>query len=199
MLTGLSKLLNRTSFVISTMPANAATAEAPMAAILTDYIENYREDLPAHIDAAAYPLVHLGYWHCRLLVTLLTPGTTITEILWPAKELTNLLLAVPELRSPLINHFVALATMALARLLKSDKAHDEAAHLITDISEQPNGSHWDGVKDRLAALLRSGSSADAAASQGLQHLADLATAHESIPEGDIAPITSLVTGYLEVA
>lgn len=107
-----------------------------------------------------------------------------------------MLLAVPDVRSPLINHFVALAALSLSKLVKSDKAHDDAVQLITDATDQPAGSHWDGVKDRLSALLRPGSSADAAASQGLQHLADLATAHQGLADGDGA--ASLVAGYLDV-
>jgi hypothetical protein len=168
-----------------------------MAAILTDYIENYREDLPAHMDAAAFPLIHLAYWHCKLLVTLLTPGSTPTEMLWPTKELADLLIATPQLRSPLINHFVSLATMSLATLCASERTREEAIHLIKAAVEQEAGSHWDGVRDKLAELLRPTSSAEAAASQGLQHLADLATAHA--PEGDLAGAPSLAAGYLDVS
>ena len=194
---GLSKLLNRISFVISTLRAGASTAEAPMAAILNDYIENYREDLPAHVDAAAYPLVHLAYWHCRLIVNLLTPGATPKEILWPTKELADLLSINGELQSPLANHFVSLATMSLIRLAKTE---DEATELIKEITERPPGGQWDGVREKLAARLRLSSAAEAA-SQGLQHLADLATAYDgATAAGDELPFAAgLATGYLEVA
>lgn len=173
-----------------------------MAAILADYIENYREDLPAHIDAAAYPLVHLGYWHCRLLITLLTPGATSKEIVWPTKELANLLSVNGELKSPLMNHFVSLATMCLGKLTKAETTREEALEVIRDIAEKPSGGHWDGVREKLAERLRPSSAAETAASQGLQHLADLATAsHEGIALGgeDIPYGAALATGYLEVA
>ncbi len=197
-LAGLSKLLNRLSFVISNLQPGTSTTEAPMAAILNDYMENYREDLPAHMDAAAFPLIHLAYWHCKLLVTLLTPGSTPTEMLWPTKELADLLIATPHLRSPLINHFVSLATMSLATLAASDKTREDAVHLARVAVEQEAGSHWDGVRDKLAELLlRPSSSSAAEASQGLQHLADLATAH--VPDGELAGIPSLATGYLEMS
>ncbi|KAG8423896.1 Glucose-responsive transcription factor [Metarhizium acridum] len=174
----LSKLLNRISFVISTLQAGSYTADASMAAILTDYIENYREDLPAHIDAAAYPMIHLAYWHCRLLVTMLTPGATPKEIIWPTKELAHLVLA------------------------RTEATRDEAVEIIREITEKPSGGHWDGVKDKLADGLRpaSSSAAETAASQGLQHLADLATAHEGLAAGEEVPFgAALATGYLEVA
>ncbi|OAA70546.1 Fungal transcriptional regulatory protein [Cordyceps fumosorosea ARSEF 2679] len=214
--TRLSKLLNRISFVISHLPTGVATADPPMAAILGDYIENYREDLPAHMDAGAFPLIHLAYWHCKLLVTLITPGSTTSEALWPTKEVTQLLLATPHLRSPLVNHYVSLATMSITTLSRSERARDEALALARDVVDGGTPQHWAGVRDRLSEVLRpptSSSASAAAASQGLQHLADLATAHEGIApaEGDAAvaaaaaavaaaaATASLATGYLEVA
>ncbi|KAG5921688.1 hypothetical protein E4U42_005766 [Claviceps africana] len=201
----LSKLLNRISFVISTLQAGATAADHPMAAILTDYIENYREDLPAHVDAAAYPMIHLAYWHCRLLVTLLTPGITPKEIMWPTKELAHLLSVSAEMKSPLINHFVSLATMALGELIKADVTREEIADIIRDVVGKPSGGHWDSVREKLTETLRTttgsvgGVGPDTAASQGLQHLADLATAHEG-GAADEAPLgTTLAAGYLEAA
>ncbi|OAA50617.1 C6 finger domain-containing protein [Metarhizium rileyi] len=198
----LSKLLNRISFVISTLQTGSYTADASMAAILTDYIENYREDLPAHIDAAAYPMIHLAYWHCRLLITMVTPGVAPKEILWPTKELAHLLSVTPELKGPLTSHFVSLATMSLSKLARTEATRDEAVEIIKGITEKPSGGHWDDVKDKLADRLRpaSSSAADAATSQGLQHLADLATAHECLTAGGEVPFgAALTTGYLEVA
>lgn len=171
-----------------------------MATILKGYIDNYREDLPAHIEPASHPLVHLAYWHCRLLLLLLTPGAIPAEISWPTKELINLLDANNHLRSPLVNHFASLVTMSLARLVKLDKSREEATQLSKDILDKPSGV-WDSAREKLTELLQPASSAEVAASQGLQHLADLATAHEGIaPESDdIAYGPSLAFGYLGTA
>lgn len=171
-----------------------------MAAILVDYIENYREDLPAHIEPASHPMVHLAYWHCKLLVTLLRPGATPAETMWPTKELVSLLFANGHLRSPLVNHFASLVSMSLTKLCKIDSSREEATQLIKDIAEKPPGI-WDGVRDKLSEQTRPTSSVEATASQGLQHLADLATAHEGIAPGgdDIAFGPSLASGYLDVA
>ncbi|KAF4504627.1 hypothetical protein G6O67_008054 [Ophiocordyceps sinensis] len=197
----LSKLLNRIAYVISTLQPGATTADHGMATVLGDYIENYREDLPAHVDAAAYPLVHLAYWHCRLLVTLLTPGATAAETLWPTRELATLLSASAQLRSPLVHHFVSLVVLSLSKLVKTDSSREEATQLIKEVAERPPGGHWDRAQDRLAELLRPASSVEATASQGLQHLADLATAHEGVVpgEGEVAFGPSLSAGYLEVS
>ncbi|PNY28098.1 transcriptional regulatory protein [Tolypocladium capitatum] len=197
----LSKLLNRIAFVISTLQPGATTVEQSMASILGDYVENYREDLPPHVDAASYPQVHLAYWHCRLLVTLLTPGATAAETMWPTKELASLLSANEQLRSPLMNHFVALVVLSLGKLSRADRSRDEATQLIKEIVDRPAGDHWDGVRDKLAEQLRPTSSVEATASQGLQHLADLATAHEGIVpgEGEVAFGPSLSSGYLDIS
>lgn len=197
----LSKLLNRMAFVISTLAHGATTAEEPMAGILHDYIENWREDLPPHVDAASYPLVHLAYWHCRLLVTLLTPRATAADAMWPTKELVNLLSLGTQLQTPLVNHFASLVLLSLTKLVKAESSRDEAAELARDIVDGPAGGVWDGVRERLAEQVRPPSSAEAAASQGLQHLADLATAHEGIVprEGEVAFEPSLAAGYLEAA
>ncbi|KAF4453496.1 n-terminal binuclear zn cluster-containing dna-containing protein [Fusarium austroafricanum] len=195
-----SKLLNRLWHAISTLQPGASTTEEPMAQILADYIENYREDLPAHIEPASHPVVHLAYWHCKLIIVLLTPGATPAETIWPTKELINLLFANEYLRTPLVNHFVSLVSMSLAKLVKMDKSREEAMQLIKDIVEKPT-TIWDGVREKLAELMRPTSSVEAAASQGLQHLADLATAHEGIAPGgdDITFGPSLASGYLDMA
>ncbi|XEV04193.1 hypothetical protein FSHL1_009480 [Fusarium sambucinum] len=191
----LSKLLSRLWHAISTLQPGASTTEENTAQILSDYIENYREDLPAHIEPASHPMVHMAYWHCRLLVILLTPGATPSETMWATKELINLLSANDYLRSPLVNHFVALVSMSLAKLIKLDRSREEATQLIKDIIDKP-ATVWDGVREKLTDKLRPASSVEATASQGLQHLADLATAHE----GDDIPFgPSLALGYLEMA
>ncbi|KAM0351981.1 hypothetical protein ACHAPU_002499 [Fusarium lateritium] len=196
----LSKLLNRLWHAISTLQPGASTTEEPIAAILADYIENYREDLPAHIEPASHPMVHLAYWHCKLIVVLLTPGATPAETIWPTKELITLLFANEYLRSPLVNHFVSLVSLSLAKLVKIDMSSEEATQLIKDIVEKP-AAVWDGVREKLADHMRPTSSVEATASQGLQHLADLATAHEGIAPGgdDIAFGPSLASGYLDMA
>jgi hypothetical protein len=181
------------------MDAGASTAHPVMAGILDDYIENYREDLPGHIEPASYPLVHLAYWHCRLLVSHLKPSAPPSETLWSTNELVSLLSANSQLRSPLINHFVSLVALSFTKLSKLESSREEAGKLIKEILDKPAGL-WDSVREKLADLLRPASTAEATASQGLQHLADLATAHEGIAPGgeEISFGPSLASGYLEV-
>ena len=195
---GLSKVLSKVSTVISLLQPGASTTDAPMAGILTDYVENFREDLPPHIEPSSYPLVHLGYWHCRLIIILLTPEATHTEILWPTKELINLLSANSDMRNPLANHFGFLVSMALSKLSRFDSSREEAIQLTREILDK-SGTVWDGIRDKLTEQMRPTSSSGDAAS--LQHLADLATAHQGVAatSDDNAPAPSLAQGYLAFA
>lgn len=195
---GLSKALGKVSGVISLLPPGASTTDPSIAGVLNDYVENYREDLPPHIEPSSHPLVHLGYWHCRLVVTLLTPEASHTEILWPTRELINLLSANADMRNPLANHFGFLVSMALYKLSKFDSSREEAVQLTRDILDK-SGTVWDGIRDKLTEQMRPTSSSGDAAS--LQHLADLATAHQGVAatSDDNAPGPSLAQGYLTVA
>jgi hypothetical protein len=208
---GLSKLLSKLSQVISALPTGASTTEPTIAAILSDYIENYREDLPVNIEPATHPLVHLAYWHCRLVVVLLTPGATPAEIMWPTKELIELLSINADIRTPLAKHFSFLVALSLAKLCRLEASSEEAVQLAREILDKPGGV-WDSIRDKLSERARPTSSAEAIASHGLQHLADLATAHQGeaavagegeTGEGpgagdDDVTGSSLAQGYLEV-
>ena len=78
-----------------------------------------------------------------------------------------------------------------------DRSREEATQLIKDVMDKP-ATMWDVIREKLAEQLRPTSSVEAStASQGLQHLADLATAHEG--GDDIAFGPSLALGYLEMA
>ncbi|RCI17385.1 hypothetical protein L249_2676 [Ophiocordyceps polyrhachis-furcata BCC 54312] len=199
-LTRLSKVVGNIASALSRMPAGATAADETVTAILGDYVDDFREDLPAHVDVTSFPLVHLAYWHCRLLVTLLTPGMTALEMMWPARELSRLLLTGGQRQSPLTRHFASLAAVCLTKLAKMDRTREEATQRIRDMVEAAPDGHWDRVQARLAEQLRPPSSAEATASQGLQHLADLATAHEgmTVADGEVAFGPVLAAGYLSV-
>jgi hypothetical protein len=190
--------MNRVAEVVSMLQPGASTTDAMNAKYLNDYLQDYREDILPQVEPTSYPLVHLGYWHCRLLVMLLTPEATQTEILWPTKELINLLSVNADMRNPLANHFGFLICMALSKLSKLDRSHEEAVQLTKEILEK-QGIVWDSIKDKVTEQMRPTSSSGDAAS--LQHLADLATAHQGVAAtgDDNAPGPSLAQGYMPVA
>jgi len=157
-------------------------------------------DLPQTVTAASHPVIFLGYWHYRLLNYLLIPSSLSTDILWTAQEAFTLLTAEPFFLSPFTHHFTCLAGLALADLTKVDKTRDESTRIVVnDLLEgviSPSG--WDAfIRDRVAERLRPLTSSGLdAASQGLQHLADLATAtgltKEKANEG---PVVRAADGY----
>lgn len=127
---------------------------------------------------------------------MLNPETTHSELLWPTEELIHLLSANAEMRNPLTNHFGFLITLALAALSKMEGSREEAANLTKRILDNQDVV-WDGIRDRLQDQMRptSSSAVDAAT---LQHLADLATAHQGGPgaAGNDEAANSLAQGYL---
>ncbi|PHH66547.1 hypothetical protein CDD81_7022 [Ophiocordyceps australis] len=195
-----SRLLNIIAMAVSDLAPGATTTDHIQAAVMEGLVENIRECLPAHITAASYPLVHLAYWHCRLLVTLLNPDATADDSMWCTRELANMLSSTAHLRSPMVHHYVSLAVLSLGKLVNARSTGEKATQLVKGMLEAAPGSHWDGVKDKLADILRPASSVEATASQGLQHLADLATAHEGLMPGggEGAMGQSLASGYLNL-
>ncbi|KAF4122706.1 Fungal specific transcription factor domain [Geosmithia morbida] len=197
----LSKVQSKISQVVATLPADATTADPLVARMMADYVENFREDQPAHVTPETHPLVHLGFWHCRILVALLTSGLHWTELMAPTRELVNLLSADADMRSPLTNHFGFLVALALSWLSRNEGSRDEALQLMRDLLERPGGV-WDSIRDRLAdqASRPAPLTGDAAS---LQHLADLATtgqkegAENAGATGKMA-YPSLIQGYLTI-
>ncbi|OHW95997.1 C6 finger domain-containing protein [Colletotrichum incanum] len=183
-----SKFLSRASVMITNFqePLNSTFADRMVGSFMDAWVEDFREDLPAHIEAGLYPVVHLVYWHCRLLAYLLNPSARSTDALWPAQELINLLVSHSQLITPLHHHFTVLAVITLIELAKVDKTKEDATRLLGEFRDSSlPASVFDGlVRDKIADHLRPSTSAaaasapsamEAAASQGLQHLADLAT------------------------
>ncbi|KAK2061600.1 hypothetical protein LY76DRAFT_507577 [Colletotrichum caudatum] len=183
-----SKLLSRASVMITNFqePLNSTFADRMVGSFMDAWVEDFREDLPAHIEAGSYPVVHLVYWYCRLLAYLLNPSAKSTDALWPSQELVNLLVSHSQLITPLHHHFTVLAVLILVELAKVDKTKEDATRLLGEFRDSSlPASVFDGlVRDKIADHLRPSTSAaaasapsaiEAAASQGLQHLADLAT------------------------
>lgn len=91
----------------------------------------------------------------------------------------GLLLTNTQLLSPMNHHFFCLTTLSLVELAKVEKTREEATALLRQLLTSNSApSTWDAViRDHISEHVRP-STAQAAANQGLQHLADLATATE---------------------
>ncbi|KAI1208589.1 uncharacterized protein F4807DRAFT_142060 [Annulohypoxylon truncatum] len=185
---------------VSLVSPKVLSPDSGAAPILSSFfnlsMELFREILPQSISPTTHPILHMVYWHCRLLAYLFQTNAKSTDILWPCKEAVTLLLTNTQLLSPLNHHFFCLTTLSLIELAKVEKTRDEATGLLKQLLDANLApSTWDGViRDRISDHLRP-STAQAAANQSLQHLADLATATEvdtAKPDKSLEP-TSLRT------
>lgn len=147
-------------------------------------MDMWRLNFPTDIDPVTQPVLHLAYWHCRLLAFLFMPSALSTDVAWAVKESVNLLTDNSQMLSPLNHHFTSLTAMCLLDLSKIEKTRDEAHGLLKQLLESNIApSAWDGhIRDKIYEATRptTSSGAEATASQSLQHLADLATATEAV-------------------
>lgn len=162
-----------------TPPKQLGSNEGPIVSSWVNLaIENVRLNLPPHITPGSHTVVHLAYWHCRLLAYLLMPSALSSDVFWAAKELVNLLMEHPRLHTPWNHHFSALAAATLLEAAKGSKGRDEATKILKELHDVHFApSAWDtAIKSKIAEkILRPGTSSGID-SYNLQHLADLATA-----------------------
>lgn len=166
-------------------------------------MEMWRADFPGDIPPNVQPVLHLSYWHCRLLAFLFMPSSLITDVTWAVRESVRLLTSHPQMVSPLNHHFTALTTLCLIEMTKVDKSREEATQLLTNLVDANIApSTWDDtIRARIRDALRPSTSsalAQTTASQSLQHLADLATSTDSdAGNGAGPPANNGVTGEVQ--
>ncbi|KUI69787.1 hypothetical protein VM1G_05075 [Cytospora mali] len=150
-------------------------------------MEMWRAHFPGDIPSDVEPVLHLAYWHCRLLAFLFMPSSLLTDVSWAVRESVGLLTTHSQMISPLNHHFTSLVALCLIELAKLEASREEANELLNRLLEANIApSNWDEqirVKIRDALRPSSSSAAEATASRSLQHLADLATATESSMTG----------------
>ncbi|KAJ0109895.1 hypothetical protein J7T55_004445 [Diaporthe amygdali] len=168
-------------------PTNSTPGAAARAAATFHLnMEMWRAHFPGDIHPDVEPVLHLAYWHCRLLAFLFTPSSLLTDVLWAVKESVGLLTTHSQMISPLNHHFTSLVALCLLELANLKDSEDEAKELLNQLLEANIApSSWDGpIRNRIRDTMRppGNDATEAAASQSLQHLADLAAA-EVAPAG----------------
>jgi hypothetical protein len=187
---GLSIILGHYSS-LTTAPTEIPSLGVPPFAILGTLLrgelERWREVLPDSL--ANSPLIHLSYWYLRITVELKQADSDSASLLTSAMRIVAQLTHNPTLVTPLTYHPTVLATLTLIKLTDYDSTRAEAeSGLKTLMENRIAPSAWDStIRDMIsnrkqigvATLTSSAESKHAStAAQGLQHLAELATANE---------------------
>ncbi|PSR97411.1 hypothetical protein BD289DRAFT_101064 [Coniella lustricola] len=185
---------------VTAPPHSTPGAGARASAIFHLNMEMWRTHFPSDIPPNVEPVLHLSYWHCRLLAFLFMPSALITDVTWAVRESVRLLTSHPQMISPLNHHFTALTTLCLIEMTKAEKSREEATQLLSNLLDANIApSAWDeSIRAKIRDALRSSmnGSVEATASQSLQHLADLATAttNELLGGGAAAVATATAGG-----
>lgn len=110
------------------------SASSLIATLLTGELERFRESFPHALTPVHLPLLHLAYFHVRLLMKRHAPGTTTDELLQPALQTANILSINPGLVTPLTHHFAAVAAVTLIELRdeRSEKDAESGIALLLD-------------------------------------------------------------------
>lgn len=185
---GLSIILGHVSLVtlIPTDLDSFSVRSGPIfSTLIRGELERFRESLPSSfLPPTNAPLVHLCYWHLRLLVELFLPDSEPSDLLVSALRVVTQLVNNPGLITPLTYHCTTLAALALLDLTEYEATREEAERSLKSLVESRIApSTWDvAVRDfianRKSNLATAESKHASVASQSLQRLADLATATE---------------------
>jgi hypothetical protein len=167
------------------IPSLVVPASRIFGTLLRGELERWREVLPDSLLSNS-PLIHLCYWYLRITLEVIQADTEPSSLLTPATKIVELLTHNPNLISPLNQYFSALATFTLMQLTDYDKTRVAAeGYLKTLVENRIAPSPWDStIRDMMSAkkqtsiTILQGSEHASTAAQGLQHLAELATADE---------------------
>jgi hypothetical protein len=158
--------------------------------LLRGELERWREVLPDTLfPPSNSPLLHLCYWYLRIVVDLKQADSEPSNLLSPAINIVTQLTQNPSLITPLTYHSTVLATLTLIKLTEYESVRADAeGGLKTLMENRIAPSAWDStIRDVISnrkhatvtPLTSSAESKHAStAAQGLQHLAELATANE---------------------
>jgi hypothetical protein len=149
---------------------------------------------PGGFEDPRHPSLHLAFWHATLLSDLVreanTPWTRLAQVVDAVAKMVDLLAANPHILTPLTHHFVVLAALVLAGLIRDETTRPRALLLSTALlgCGLPSSAPWTG--DALGILARAVAVAEEGSVKPLQQLAELAATTDAPPppEGDTAPV-----------
>ena len=184
---GLSIILGHYLSVPTTsteIPSLGVPPFAVYGTLLRGELERWREVLPDSLFNS--PLIHLCFWYIRIVLELKQADSDHSSLLTSAMKIVTQLTHNSNLVTPLTCHSTVLATLILIKLSEYDGVGSEAeSGLKTLMENRIAPSAWDStVRDMISNRKQAGVPGSAeskhvsTAAQGLQHLAELATANE---------------------
>jgi hypothetical protein len=162
--------------------------------LLKGQLELWRHEFSdSFILPSDHPVVHLSYWYAFIQVRLPSPEDEQIDLAKAVYHIASQMSFHPDLRSPFLHHFKLLAARTLPLLLQHEKTKKDAEYALSMLLEpRVAATPWDPqIRDLLGKRRSSDAGAGAgagvqkqddnqnmitAANQGLQRLADLATA-----------------------
>ncbi|KAL2069887.1 hypothetical protein VTL71DRAFT_14566 [Oculimacula yallundae] len=194
----LSIILGHTA-AVALAPRDTPTLGIPRDAVystlLRGELERFRESLPASaLQPSGVPLLHMCYWHLRILVGLTLANFEPFELKEIAMHSIVQLVNNAGLVSPLTYQCTTLVALALLDLTEYEVTREEAEEALRSLIQEGRKvpSNWDAaIRDLIGHRYQPASNAAppvnlgsteskhaSVASQSLQRLADLATATE---------------------
>lgn len=203
----LSYILGHLSTILQQPPSLMSPSSAAGPIITTTVlgeVDRFRESVES-VLLGAPNLVHLCYWHVRLLTLRLTSSTPPHELLIPAMRMANILNSSYTTITPLNHHFAALAALTLCELADLEETRQGATKGIEYIVEalgskrgfslREDSAGWDSAIRELVTRRRAQGTAAAATDRrigettaGLQHLADAAIGGDRGVSGILAAV-----------
>ncbi|EPS41165.1 hypothetical protein H072_4959 [Dactylellina haptotyla CBS 200.50] len=176
----------------SDQAVSSTASSAYVSRLLRGELERFRESVDSVLGSLN--LVHIAYWHVKLLFLCITDATEPSQLIGPATRIATILNSVQTPVTPLSYHFAALAILTLVDLLEFNETRIEAEKgimLVAEalekrrgISTREDSNGWDRtIKDfisRRTSHIRTNSGATTTAGKhplphgNLQHLAELA-------------------------
>jgi len=195
---GLSIILGHLAETLTTTDeiVLGATSSSYVSKLLRGELERFRESVDNVWDSLN--LVHLAYWHVKLLTLRHNATSEPSHLVGPALRIATILDSALTPVTPLNYHFAALAILTLVELAEIPETQQDAKkgiNLITEalqkrrgISTREDSNSWDrAIKDLIQRRSKSRNSSGASTASSnqisvrgnLQHLAELAVGNRS--------------------
>lgn len=179
--------------------------------LLTGELERFRESFPTGVTISSSPVLYMSYWHAKMLMQRHTAQADPTDLLQPVLGIVGMLTEHSSVVTPWNHQLFSLAALTLSELMEYEETRDEAESALKALAQyRAVPERWNAAIHKIIGkALQSGAGEQSLgsgggnssqqgliASQGLQHLADLAVGaeegRENAFDGDPSQVTSPV-------